>query len=131
MDDDQQTDYNARANDMNKISAANTDFLDEAPDPDGPAHPAATSDLPDPTALHETEGADLYEDDLDYDDQAVDPFMNEATDDPTEELQIPPEEYKEEMDKLALSDREIDDDDDMRETIEDRDEDDGNAASNE
>lgn len=131
MDDDQNNDYNARANDMNRISASRTDDIEEAPDTSGPAHPAATSDLPEPDAggWDNEPTSETYEDDLDNDNDAVDPFMDEATDDPTEELGVPPEEYKEEMDKIALDDLEHDHED-SRETIEDRDEADDSSAAN-
>ena len=64
----------------------------------------------------------LYQDDLDTSDDAVDPIMNEETDDPIETLQVPPEEFKKELDAIALDDPELTSED-MRETIEDRDED--------
>lgn len=69
-----------------------------------------------------------YEDDLDTEFSDTDPLINEMTDDPTEELQVPVDEYKSEMDDMALDDLERGRED-MRETIEDRDEDDDNAAS--
>jgi hypothetical protein len=43
-----------------------------------------------------------YQDDLNTDDNAVDPLMAEETDDPTEALGIPPLEFKEELDKLEV-----------------------------
>jgi hypothetical protein len=131
MDDDQNDDYNTRANDMTRISASKTDDIEEAPHPSGPADPAATSDAPEP----KTDGWDnistseTYEDDLDNDNDAVDPFSNEATDDPTEELGVSPEEYKDEMDKIALDELEHDHED-SREALEDADEADDNSASN-
>ena len=131
MDDDTNNDYNARANDMTRISASMTDDIEEAPHPDGPADPAATSDLPEP----DTDGWDnistseTYEDDLDNDNDAVDPFSDEATDDPTEELGVSPEKYKNEMDKIALDELEHDHED-SREALEDADEADDNSASN-
>lgn len=67
-----------------------------------------------------------YQDDLDTD--RPDPFINENGLSPAEELRVPEKEYKEELDALALDDLEHDYED-MRETIEDRDEDDDNAAS--
>jgi hypothetical protein len=62
-----------------------------------------------------------YQDDLDNRFDDVDPFTDEATDDPTEDLQIPPEEFKDELDKLAFDDL-ARGDDDVREMVEDRDE---------
>jgi hypothetical protein len=75
-----------------------------------------------------SEGA-IYQDDLDYKDSAVDPIINEETDDPADELGIPEDEYRDELNKYVDDDTGTGDDD-MRETIEDRDEDDDNAASN-
>ena len=131
MDDDQKSDYNARANDMTLISASRTDDIEEAADTSGPANPAATSNLPDPDSggWDNEPTSETYEDDLDNDKDTVDPFMDEATDDPTEELGVPPEEYKDEMDKIALDDLEYDHED-SREALEDRDEADDNSASN-
>lgn len=65
-----------------------------------------------------------YQDDMDTNDAKQDPLMNELNDDPTKELQVPPDEFGDEMDALGSSD------DDIREMIEDRDERDDNAASN-
>lgn len=81
--------------------------------------------------LSDREGWDneTYQDDLDYHNDAVDPFSNEATDDPTEELGVPPEEFKAEMDKIALDDWGHDDED-SREALEDRDEADDSSAAN-
>lgn len=67
-----------------------------------------------------------YQDDLDT--EKPDEFMNEAGESPAEELGIPEAEMKRELDNIALDDLEHDNDD-MRETIEDRDEDDDNGAS--
>lgn len=129
MDDDQKSDYNARANDMTRISASRTDFIDDAPDPGGSAEPGASS-LSDPEVdgWDNVSTSETYEDDLNNDNDAVDPFMDEATDDPTEELGIPPEVYKEEMDKIALDDLEHDHED-TREALEDRDEADDSSAA--
>lgn len=127
MDNDRQSDYNARANDMNRISAANTDFMDEESDIDEPAPPDPSESL-EPEGFDTIKDEDTYQDALDYSDDAMDPFTNESTDDPTEELQVPPEEFKEEMDKLAIGDGE-DEDEDSREAIEDQDEADDSAAS--
>lgn len=119
---------NTDNDDITHMSAQNTDALEEAPDPDGPADPAATNG----DGLSEREpGVDTetYEDALDADDDATDPFANEATENPADILQIPPEEYKDGMDGIALDDLERDGNEDMRETVEDRDEDDDNSAS--
>jgi hypothetical protein len=67
-----------------------------------------------------------YQDDLDT--ETPDPFINEMQLSPAEELGVNEKEYKEELDALALDDVEYDHED-MRETIEDRDEDDNNGAS--
>lgn len=117
------------SDDLTKRSAQNTDEIEEAPDPDGPADPAATS--ADTTDTEDTaEQTPTYQDDLDTSDDATDPFANEATEDPAVDLlQIPSDEYKDELDKTVIDDL-GNGDDDMRETIEDRDEDDDNAASN-
>jgi len=72
-----------------------------------------------------------YQDDLNTDDNAVDPLMAEETDDPTETLGIPPNEFKDELDKLevdTISEDDLDlDDEDLRDDqealIEDEDED--------
>ncbi|HEU5121680.1 MAG TPA: hypothetical protein VFT59_02450 [Candidatus Saccharimonadales bacterium] len=64
-----------------------------------------------------------YQDDLDTDADIRDPIMDEETDDPTKELGIPPEEFKDELDKRDLDDP-TRDNEDMREAIEDADEDD-------
>jgi hypothetical protein len=64
-----------------------------------------------------------YQDDLTTDDTAVDPIMHEENDDPTEILQVPPEEYKKEMDGLDIDDDQAEGNEDMREQVEDLDED--------
>jgi hypothetical protein len=116
------------SDDITKRSAQNTDQLEEAPNPDGLADPATSSEAIDDTEVAD-EDARTYQDDLDSSDEAVDSFANEATEDPAVELlQIPSEEYKDELDKTAIDDLGYGDDD-MRETIEDRDEADDNAAS--
>ena len=79
----------------------------------------------------ETEGADVnseetpqnYQDDLDTDEDVHDPVMDEASDDPTEELGIPPEELKDELDDLDVDDDTTLGNEDARENIEDADED--------
>lgn len=67
-----------------------------------------------------------YQDDLTTDDSATDPLMDEMTDDPTEELGIPPEKFAEELNKLyddedEPDDKDIDVHDDEREYLEDLD----------
>lgn len=64
-----------------------------------------------------------YQDDLTTDDNVTDPIMSEENDDPTEELGVPAEEFKAELDKqdFEYSSRDIDDDE--REYFEDIDED--------
>jgi hypothetical protein len=113
--------------DINKLSAHRTDDIDEAPSLNGPADPAATSgsSSDDEVASAPTR---TYQDDLDTGDEDVDPYVNEATEDPADLLQIPSSEFKDELDQLALDDLERGNED-MRETIEDRDEGDDNAAS--
>lgn len=69
-----------------------------------------------------------YQDDLDYRDSDTDPIINEENDNPAEQLGIPEEEFRDELNKYDVSDI-GEEDDDMRETIEDRGEDDDNAAS--
>ena len=71
-----------------------------------------------------------YQDDLTTDDNATDPIMDEENDDPTEELGIPPEEFKEELDKEDFGDHNESGDDDRREDFEDREKDDSRARSN-
>ncbi|MDB5186937.1 MAG: hypothetical protein JWM07_409 [Candidatus Saccharibacteria bacterium] len=115
------------SDDITQLSAKNTDQIEEAPNPDGPADPAATSaDIND---VEDTgEQARTYQDAIDGGDNDTDPFANEVTEDPAGILQIPSEEFKDELDKTAIDDLGYGDDD-MRETIEDRDEDDDNDAS--
>lgn len=67
-----------------------------------------------------------YQDDLDT--EQPDQFANEMQLSPAEELGVDEKEYKKELDALALDDLEHDHED-MRERIEDMDEDDDNAAS--
>jgi hypothetical protein len=69
-----------------------------------------------------------YQDDLMIDDNAPDPLMDEMGDDPTEDLGIPPGEFKAELDKEVTDDdndgipaRDYDILDDQREYIEDLD----------
>jgi len=73
-----------------------------------------------------------YQDDLDTNGSLTDPITHELTDDPTEELGIPPEELANELDKIAFENSHDEDDgeDDRREDIESLDMDeDANADS--
>jgi hypothetical protein len=63
-----------------------------------------------------------YQDDLTTDDNKADPIIDEETDDPTEELGVNRNEFKKELDKYDF-DEAGHGDDDMREEIEDRDQD--------
>ena len=63
-----------------------------------------------------------YQDDLDTSSKTHDPVIDEETDDPTEELGVDKEEFKNELDKYD-NDEAGHDDDDRREFIEDLDED--------
>ena len=121
------------SNDLNKISAKNTDFLEEAQDPDAVANPIGSDGSP----VSDIEGASTpneatrtYQHDFDTQSTDTDPVIDEETDDPAEGFQVPLEEYKVELDKLDFGDGAGGGDDDMRELIEDRDENDGNAAAN-
>lgn len=127
MVNEQHNDYNARANDMTRISASRTDFIEDTPDPGGPTEPIGVPG-PDIDGWDHEPTSETYHDDFDNANDAVDPFMDETTDDPTKELGIPPEEYKAEMDKLALDELEYDHED-TRETLEDRDEADDSSAA--
>lgn len=67
-----------------------------------------------------------YQDDLTTDDNATDPLMEEEGEDPSEELGVPPEELRNELDKEfddedEPDDNDIDVHDDERENIEDAD----------
>lgn len=64
-----------------------------------------------------------YQDDLDTEDDATDRVMDEASDDPSEELGIPPEELKDELDDLDVDNDTAVGNEDARERIEDADED--------
>lgn len=73
-----------------------------------------------------------YQDDLTTDDNAVDPVMQEEGEDPTKELDVPPEELRKELDKEFDDEDELDDDDidvhdDERENVEDQNDDDFDA----
>ncbi|HUO61912.1 MAG TPA: hypothetical protein VMT96_00470 [Candidatus Bathyarchaeia archaeon] len=70
-----------------------------------------------------------YQDDLVTDDNATDPLMDEVSEDPADELGIPRDEFKQELDKAEideLDDEEYGDDidirDDEREYFQDLDE---------
>jgi len=63
-----------------------------------------------------------YQDDLTTDDNKADPIIDEETDDPVEELGVNRNEFKNELDKYDF-DEAGHGDDDMREEIEDRDQD--------
>lgn len=67
-----------------------------------------------------------YQDDLTTDESATDPILDEDGDDPADELGVPPSEFRDELDRYDLDNDETED---ARETMEDRDEDDDNAAS--
>ena len=69
-----------------------------------------------------------YQDDFDNNEIDTDPIIDEETDSTANELGIPENEFKDELDKYADDDTGTGDDD-MREAIEDRDEDDDNGAS--
>jgi hypothetical protein len=56
-----------------------------------------------------------YQDDFDTEFDDVDPILEEETDDPTEELGIPPDELKDELEKF---DKENDDYDDTKDVSE-------------
>ncbi len=117
-------------NDMNQISAKNTDLIEEAPDPDAVANPDGSNG----SSLSDDGNASdrtlrTYQDDFDSGDDDTDPIIDEQTDDPTEELQVPVDEFKSELDKLDIGDHNEHGSEDMRETLEDREEDDDGAAS--
>lgn len=117
------------ANDMNRVSAQHTDEIEEAPDPDAVADPDASNGTTDSTTdVQDLDDYTTYEHDLNDDDNRPDPIIDEETDDPTEGFGIPPDEFKDELDKQATDEGNVDQED-MRETIEDQDEDDDNAAS--
>lgn len=69
-----------------------------------------------------------YQDDLDAGDDQVDPVIDEETDDPTEGFGVPPEKFKGELDRLdgdaPANENPEYDQEDMREHIEDLDEND-------
>jgi hypothetical protein len=67
-----------------------------------------------------------YQDELDTDETIVDQATLDETDDPVETFGVPEEEFKDELDGLAVDENS---DDDIRESIEDADEEDDNSAS--
>lgn len=67
-----------------------------------------------------------YQDDLDTANSIKDPIMDEESDDPTEELGVNKKEFKKELDKYVITPNGYGDDD-MREEIEDLDQDDRTA----
>lgn len=113
MDNSQNSDDNRQ---VNLPAIGETDLDDKEAGP--VSEPAKGTNQPQPP----------YQDDLDYRDADTDPVMDEENDNPAEELGIPEQEYKDELDKFEDTDIGTGDDD-MRETIEDRDEDDDNATS--
>lgn len=70
-----------------------------------------------------------YQDDLDTKGSIRDPIMDEETDDPTEELGVNKGEFKKELDKYDF-DETGQGDDDMREEIEGKDEENREDTSN-
>lgn len=68
-----------------------------------------------------------YQDDLDTSSAIHDPVMDKENDDPTKTLVVNPREFKKELDKYDVDDRNQDDDD-RREDIEDLDLDDGDTT---
>lgn len=69
-----------------------------------------------------------YQDDLTTDDNATDPIMQEEGEDPSEELGVPANELKNELDKELDDEDELDDNDsdvhdDQREYVEDQNDD--------
>jgi len=74
-----------------------------------------------------------YEDDIDSDEDVVDPFMDEASENPAEEIGIPDDAYREGLDDVDVDEELVheneEDFEDRREQIEDLDEDDDNSAT--
>lgn len=62
-----------------------------------------------------------YQDDFDASDDAIDPIIDEETDDPTQILGVSPVEYKNEMDQLDIEDDAAGDKEGARERMEDLD----------
>jgi hypothetical protein len=75
---------------------------------------------PDPVYNTDDSKIQPFQDDLNTDENVVDPITHELTDDPTEELGVDPKEFKRELDKYDF-DEAGHGDDDMREEIESRD----------
>lgn len=124
-----QTTPNDEQEDATHISAQNTDAVETPPSTDGPANSTPLGDVTTSEFyVNKTEEDRTYQDDLDYHDEQTDPIIDEVTDDPSDGFQIPRDEFKKEMDNIELDDLERDNED-MRETIEDQDENDGNSAS--
>lgn len=67
-----------------------------------------------------------YQDEIDTDPGKTDPVMSEMNDDPVEELGVPASKLAEELDKRDLGDPNTTDD--MREAIEDIDQDEGDET---
>lgn len=66
-----------------------------------------------------------YQDDLTTDDNAVDPLMQEETENPAETIGIPQEAFTKGINELDFGDHnESDDNDDWREAVEDQEEND-------
>lgn len=126
----QTTPSDERDDELTHLAAQSTDVIDGAPSsPDESANPVPLGNIStSETFTNPKEENRTYQDDLDAGDDQTDPFIDEATDDPSDGFQIPRDEFKQEMDKIELSDLD-DGNEDMRETIEDRDENDDNAAS--
>jgi hypothetical protein len=112
------------SNEINDSRQTNIPAVGETDLDDKDAINEATSDNTESTI----DSSATYQDDLDYKDSNVDPIINEETTSPAEELQIPETEFRDELNKYVDDDTGTGDDD-MRETIEDRDEGDDNAAS--
>lgn len=107
----------------NLPDSSTSEPLEAIPSPDGPANPGS---LEDETVSHTFTNDEpetrSYQDNLDTGNEMTDPFADENTDEPSNELQIPRSEFKNELDGLVLDDSEASNDD-IRETLEDRDED--------
>lgn len=72
-----------------------------------------------------------YQDDLDGDPDARDPFIDEIEDDPTITFGIPPEDYRDELDDLAIDEESPENEhsfEDARSWLEDLDEDGGDES---
>jgi hypothetical protein len=62
-----------------------------------------------------------YQDDLDTSSKKTDHIMDEASDDPTKDLRVDPKEFKKELDQIAFDEAGHGAEDDRREDIESRD----------